>query len=493
MTPLADLEPAALQQPGAVRRDGMIKFQCPDCRAEGHDAHQDNAGYFLDSRQFGCAVGGKAHWRGIGKALGVSPRPAPAPPAPPNGHVPPEAAPVAAPLRVPEPALLGIGRDFADLYATYLETPRSFLYFSFLTYFGAVVARKIALRSALTTEPRLFTVLIGESADTRKSTTLRVVDEFFQSLDAPWTVPVLYGVGSAEGIAAELKESPTLLLHFDELKSFVDKAKNDHSVALPMLATLFERDNYDNRVKAERLRVRGASVNLLAACTTDTYATMFDQRFFAIGFLNRLWLVSDRSTPRFSVPLEIPPDAVADLRTRVLTVLERIETVYVRNGLRPVGYDLTPEARTLFHAWYLARSGSLFERRLDTYGHRLMLLLAATSGRHEIDADVAQAVVDLLTYQLDVRRECDPVDAENTIALLEEKIRRALARGALRGRDLKRKCSYHRYGLWMWTSALDNLLKAEELAREPKTDLWWLTVSSSVSSTKTGISANDHG
>lgn len=67
---LADLEPAALQQPGAVRRDGGIKFQCPDCLAEGHDAHRDNAGYFFGTRQFGCAIS-KAHWRGIGEALGA--------------------------------------------------------------------------------------------------------------------------------------------------------------------------------------------------------------------------------------------------------------------------------------------------------------------------------------------------------------------------------------------------------------------------------------
>jgi len=34
-------------------------------------------------------------------------------------------------------------------------------------------------------------------------------------------------------------------------------------------------------------------------------------------------------------------------------------------------------------------------------------------------------VITLLHYQLEARRECDPVDAENTIAMLEEKIRRA--------------------------------------------------------------------
>src|SRR5262249_44846150 len=155
----------------------------------------------------------------------------------------------------------------------------------------SVLAKKITLASALAPEPRLYTVVLGESADTRKSTALRVTDEFWRSLGAEWEPRVLFGVGSAEGIAAELKDRSELLLHFDEFKAFVDKAKNEHSIALPMVATLFERGDYDNRTKTERLAVRGASLSLVAACTADTYATMFDQRFFAIGLLNRLWLV----------------------------------------------------------------------------------------------------------------------------------------------------------------------------------------------------------
>jgi hypothetical protein len=61
---------AALQQPGAVvRNTGLIKFQCPACRTEGHDRHQDNACLFGDG-SFGCAVG-RDHW-GAGPPTFVS-------------------------------------------------------------------------------------------------------------------------------------------------------------------------------------------------------------------------------------------------------------------------------------------------------------------------------------------------------------------------------------------------------------------------------------
>jgi hypothetical protein len=346
------------------------------------------------------------------------------------------------------------------------------LYFAFATYFGAAIAKMVTLDSVITPEPRLYTVLLGESADTRKSTALRVADEFFRHLGAPWTVPVLFGAGSAEGLAAELTESPDLVLHYDEFKSFVDKARAEHSVALPMVSTLFERGEYDNRIKEKKISVRGARLSLLAACTTDTYATLFDHQFHAIGFLNRLWLVADRSTASVALPAPLPLGAVEAFRQTVCTRLAALDRAYTRNGLLPVPYRLSPEARTRFTDWYQARTGTVFEKRLDTYGHRLMVLLTAmTADRLEVDAEIVTAVVALLGYQLDTRRACDPVDAETSVARMEEGIRRALARGPLPERDLKRAVHVERVGLWVFETAVTNLQRADELLVDSKSTL----------------------
>lgn len=386
----------------------------------------------------------------------------------------PPPPPSAQELRVPQDGIIGTAREFATLYSSYLESPAAFLYFVFLAYFGSLIARKVTLDSELRPEPRLYVVLIGESADTRKSTALRVTDQFFRNLGVEWEPAVLFGVGSAEGLAAELKERPSLILHHDEFKSFVDKAKNEHSVALPMVTTLFERGDYDNRTKTERVSVRDAALSLVAACTSDTYATMFDQRFFAIGLLNRLWLVSDRSTARIAIPRAIPDVELEPMRQRVKDLLAGIDRAYVVNGCRAVAYRVTSGAHDMFRAWYESREGSIFERRLDTYAHRLMILLAATTGKDVIDETIMTAVLALVRHQLDVRRECDPVDAENTIAATEEKIRRVLARGALSGRDLKRRIHSDRAGLWIWNTAIKNLLGAGDILRDPKPDLYWL-------------------
>jgi hypothetical protein len=375
---------------------------------------------------------------------------------------------------VPEAGLIGVARDFADLYATYLETPRSFFYFSFLTYLGAAVAKKVTVDSELDVEPRLYTVTVGESADARKSTGARKSDEFFHDV-AP-NLTVLHGVGSAEGLARVLQKSPTLLLHFDELKSFMAKANIENSELLPMVAKLFERDEYDNATKAKNVRVRGAAISLIGACTLDTYETVYSTDFINLGFPNRIWLVADRTDKRIAFPQRIPADQVRALKGRVRALLVQIEEAYGANGSKPVVYPLTPEARQVFEAWYMRRTGSIFEKRLDTYGHRFGLLLAVSAGKQEIDAEIMRAVVALLEWQLAVRRECDPIDAENLFAKIEEKVRRALrSKGPLTYRDLQRACHSSRFGIWAWEQSLNNLIRTGEVTVNKKTGIYGLT------------------
>jgi hypothetical protein len=116
------------------------------------------------------------------------------------------------------------------------------------------------------------------------------------------------------------------------------------------------------------------------------------------------------------------------------------------------------------------------------------VLLAASSGRIRVDRTVMDAVLGMVRYQLDARREVDPVDAEGTIATMEEKIRRALARGSLTERDLKRRVHYNRVGIWAWETALGNLIRTGEVARN-REGFYWL-VTTSVTTTQNGVLAN---
>jgi len=62
----------ARELPGWRRRARGVKFQCPQCSAEGHDRHRDNA-FLANDGRYGCAYapGSGPHRRAIGEALGV--------------------------------------------------------------------------------------------------------------------------------------------------------------------------------------------------------------------------------------------------------------------------------------------------------------------------------------------------------------------------------------------------------------------------------------
>lgn len=368
-----------------------------------------------------------------------------------------------APLEVPDEAMVGLGREFADLYSQYLESPKAFFFFSYLTFFGSCISGKVTLDAELAPPPRLFTVLLGESGTAKKSYAIEKTYEFFRSLPESSVPAVLRGAGSAEGIAEELKSNPTQVLWFDEFKAFVGKASNETSIMMPMVSTLFGSDVYENRIRERKIAVRGVGLSLITACTIDTYESLFGREFHALGFINRLWLVSGQRQARFSLPQAIPLAEKSALRDRTAEALTRIDVAWHRNGQRPVPYPITPAARAMFHGWYLGLAGSPFERRLDAYAHRLMVLLAATTGSTVIDEGVVARVISLANYQLEVRRAYDPVDADNATAAMEEKIRRTLARGPLRTWPLKRACHYDRAGVYVFVQALSNLVKTKEV------------------------------
>ena len=142
------------------------------------------------------------------------------------------------PLEFPSEVISGAAGEFANLYSQYLEVPRHFFFMSFLTCLGSLVADQLTLASELDPQPRLYTLLLGESGDDRKSTAISKTVNFFQETSAGF--PVCWGVGSAEGLQKKLERGKKLVLCLDEFKQFISKCKIDSSVLLPCVNTLFE-------------------------------------------------------------------------------------------------------------------------------------------------------------------------------------------------------------------------------------------------------------
>jgi len=368
----------------------------------------------------------------------------------------------------PREAIGGLAREFADLYSHYLESPWSFFAFNFLTCMGNIIADRVTIQSELQPEPRLFTVNVGESADDRKSESIKKTVRFCENTLEPGSFSVCYGVGSAEGLANRLKANPRTLLVFDELKSFVSKSAIDGAVLLPAVNTLFEDIRFHSITKTHSIEIEDGRLSLLAASTQETFARMWTPAFLDIGFLNRLWLVRDHGERKYSIPREIPEGEIRPLRRKLGELLRAFEKP---GKLR---LRIEEEGRAIFHEWYMAVEPSPFTKRLDGYGLRFMILFAINEGRDWITADVVSRVVDLLRWQLDIRRELSPIDAEGVIARMEESIRRVLSRGPLPKRELQRRTNYQRAGLFTWNAAIQNLSRAKEIFFESKNQIYRL-------------------
>jgi len=359
------------------------------------------------------------------------------------------------PLKFPD-VISGAARDYTKVYSANLEVPEHFLYMVYLTCLGSILPKSLKLNTELDIEPRFYTLLLGESADQRKSTTLKKTVQFFKEI-LRHEFHVIWGANSAEGLQKMFKKTPTLLMAVDELKQLLSKCKIEGSTLLPMITTLFESNTFEAHTKTSDIFIDNASLSLLAASTIETYETVWHSSFTAIGFNNRLWLVPGGAERKFSFPVKISEEDKNFVKQKTIQILK-----LVGNGLE---LDITPEGKELFQDWYMNLDKSVHAKRLDGYALRFMALMAVNDLKDEIDLEIVKKAIALCDWQLKVRQIYDPIDADNTIAEMEERIRRYLKPGRLTQRELKQRLQriIKRTGTYYFTKAITNLQTAKDI------------------------------
>jgi len=385
---------------------------------------------------------------------------------------PPEPTPEpgnGSPLSFPAHIMTGVAGYFSEVLSECMEPPRHFFFLSYLACLGAVIPG-VTLKSELRPQGRVYLILLGESADDKKSTSISKTVAFFQS--AVTAFKVCFGVGSAEGLQrrflkdAKDGEPSSVLLIFDEWKYFVSKSKVDGAVILPMACTLFESNRYESHTKDREIILTGAYLSILAASTIDTYERCWDSAFTDIGMTNRLFIAPGQGKRAHAIPGRVPVHEWDTMKNDLGKVL--------RNASLTPELDITPAARALYEHWYLNLEQSVHTKRLDAYALRFMILLAVNAGKAEVDESTVQDVIELMNWQLQARRLHDPIDADSAVAKVEEKIRRVLTTGARSDRDLKRACHYNRIGTWVFENAIRNLTRAGEVRFDKKAKAWGL-------------------
>jgi len=364
----------------------------------------------------------------------------------------------------PSQAFVGsLGRLASEL-ASGTEVPEEFIFACGLTVFGAMCSGELEIKMGVEVDPRLYTVLLGSSYDVKKSTAMKKSIAFFETLGSTRMPHVMSGVGSAEGLARNLADHRKVLLAYDELRAFVDKTRVQSAVLLPLTASLYEQHRWENATKNgdQDVIVNDGRLSLLGCCTTDTYEQMWTSEAVSIGFPNRLFVVGADRKCRIAWPAQPDEERLATIRTELLQQLSRL----------PLSIEATADARNEWEKLYLELPSSEHVKRLDTLGFRLLALIALTTGKTAIDTETVATVRLILDYELRMRELTDPIDADNTIAKLEEKIRRVLGhKRQMKARDLKKAVNAHRTGLWAFDQAIKNLSAAQEI-RQCTTGVW---------------------
>jgi hypothetical protein len=104
-----------------------------------------------------------------------------------------------------------------------------------------------------------------------------------------------------------------------------------------------------------------------------------------------------------------------------------------------------------------------------------MPLLAVNDGKDRIDLATVRKVVALLLYQLEIRKQVDPIDADNAIARLEIRIRREVyASKVISKRDLERKLNKSKAGVWTWQTAIKNLMGDRVIKFDAKSQKYYV-------------------
>jgi hypothetical protein len=373
-------------------------------------------------------------------------------------------------LTFPPGVMTGAAGYFANVYGEVMEAPQSFLFISYITCLGSILSPLLTLPSVLDTEPRLYTLLVGRSNVERKSTTIKVAVKLFR--DCIHGFKYHHGVGSDMGLAKLLNELDSFdggavgtLLLFDEFKTFVNKCKIQAQVLLQAVNTLFENNEFENATKNKHVLIDDAHLSILAATTLQTYERIYDREFIDIGFPNRVFIVPDMTKRRFPIPKQIAPEDQQSLK-------EQLREIALHVG-RNLELSISDDANAFYNEWYFDLPDSIYADRMETYSLRLAMLLAVNSLKSVIDLEVMQHATALCDWQIEVRREHDPIAAEDRTSEMEERIRRVLRKGPKTESRIKQAINPWKAGnkpisLYVFQTAFKNLQNAKEVKRKNK-------------------------
>jgi len=294
------------------------------------------------------------------------------------------------PKPFPEAAWTGLFRTWRDIAAPCTEAPLENLWAAFLVAAGLMLGRNVWKVSPSPLYPNFYLLLLGQTGDSRKSTTLWLARELLRHIGED--IEILTGIVSTEGIFERLakKEETRALGYVDEFRALLSVAKGRRVTQdlLPKLNSLYScpRQEEINRRQKSTTVVR-PFFSLIAATPEAYVEDLLGNLELVGGTLNRFLMVTGEEQPPKSDVEHPTPEAwetIAD-------PLREIRDHWLANPRR---LEWSPEAKDLWGDFYTNWKNARKEwdqnaANLSARTHeqilKIALVYSALSNQEEID------------------------------------------------------------------------------------------------------------
>ena len=299
----------------------------------------------------------------------------------------------------PEAAWTGLFRTWRDIAAPCTEAPLENLWAAFLVAAGLMLGRSVWKVSPSPLYPNFYLLLLGQTGDSKKSTTLWLAGELLRKIEED--VEILTGIVSTEGLFERLakKDGTKVLGYVDEFRSLLSVAKGRKATQdlLPKINSLYScpRQEEINRREKSTTVVR-PFFSIIAATPEDYVEDLLGHIDLVGGMLNRFLMVTgDEQEPK---PETEPPTPEA--WRSITEPLRIIRNKWLSNPRR---LELSPEAKVLWANFYIGWKKG--RKKLDqsvanlsarTFEHilKIALVYSVLSGQDNIDArSLATAII----------------------------------------------------------------------------------------------------
>lgn len=307
---------------------------------------------------------------------------------------------------IPETCWRGLFAQYREIMQNQVtEAPDNFHFACLATIIGTLIGRRVSVWYARPLYPNFFTVLVGETEKTKKTTAMRFALEIFYALKG-FKGKAIPGVSSAEGLLRCLgayiveKEAERTgydcILWLEELAALLRKGRQEAVLNLPpMITHLYDLPKeVELPTRKQPLRLLNPFLSILSGTTLEWLQSSIREEELLSGFANRFLYIT--GVPKPPIPLPRKPDL-----SPIIREISSIQPFWEAGASLSLSASAIAEWDAFYSRWRRWQpTGTLaaIVGRIPEYTMKLALLYAVLERKHEISGEMMKAACDFAYY-----------------------------------------------------------------------------------------------